>query len=1043
MHTKLIRNLLIVFTVLLVFVSADIAVSAQEVNTEPLVVDLSASSSTRYVFDPENNHTDSYIVTGSNPDAEIIVNSSCNITLRNATFRRIEVDYSDSYDINITLEGTNTIDQYNWASQAALGIYSSNVVIFGGETDSLYANSKTFTAYSSSHDLGALTVEGGNITFRSFGGGAPFQTNYIQNGGNVTVIEEDYSQSFLYDVQLNGGSLEVINNKASSGAVFVGDVKLKNGVSLKVSVPNMPYLVSGLIGLADDAVADDCMFVRFDNSSDFVYLNDDNNALAGKSYFEIKVVDHTHICENGICYCGFICEHDTDGGTCGICGKYIYKIVHQPTEAEPYVQLNDGTNAVYKWYKTNYTEITDKSDILSWQIFGAPFPDSYSYSKTDGWTGIPLYYDEESGEQYIYYFVKNYNAGEEIVLNFSSPVIYLELFNDEDYIEFEITGNVAKGVTENAGDYGLMVITDGSEPTLKAYVTDGVKTVIANETQAELIAPSYGSYYICEVTADDGSILISSILDFSYKITHQPTETETYVELNCSEDANYQWYRVTEDREYITNENADSFEILGAPPEIGGTYNEVDGWTPDEYGYYFVVWLNQGQNLTFDFSEIPSVIYCLYSSVAGDVEDELIIYSDTLIAQADGYYAIFVEESTAKLQACISNTRMDVLNGQTGSKLTLNDTGNFCCEVTFKNGTTEISEIVAMTHIHVGGTATCMAPAVCQVCLQSYSSIDADAHKWDNGRVTTTATCKVNGVKTYTCQHNSQHTYTENLGLDTSNHVNTKATDAVAATCSSIGYTAGVYCNDCESYISGHSEIGIDADAHKWDNGKVTTTATCKVNGVKTYTCQHNSQHTYTEKLGVNTSNHVNTKNVAEEKATCTAKGSTAGVICNDCQKYISGHKEISALGHSYKDTVTAPTCTKEGYTTHSCARCSDFYIDTKVKATGHKWGEWEEVSAPTFTSNGTEERSCSLCKKTESRYTDKLSFDVGDLDGNGIITAADARIALRSSVGLENLSDSQKLSADVDNNGSVTAADARLILRASVGLEDLKKYKK
>lgn len=61
-----------------------------------------------------------------------------------------------------------------------------------------------------------------------------------------------------------------------------------------------------------------------------------------------------------------------------------------------------------------------------------------------------------------------------------------------------------------------------------------------------------------------------------------------------------------------------------------------------------------------------------------------------------------------------------------------------------------------------------------------------------------------------------------------------------------------------------------------------------------------------------------------------------------------------------------------------------------------------------------------------------------GDVDGNGSITAADARLALRASVGLESFTDEQTLSADIDANGTVTAADARLILRASVGLETL-----
>lgn len=64
--------------------------------------------------------------------------------------------------------------------------------------------------------------------------------------------------------------------------------------------------------------------------------------------------------------------------------------------------------------------------------------------------------------------------------------------------------------------------------------------------------------------------------------------------------------------------------------------------------------------------------------------------------------------------------------------------------------------------------------------------------------------------------------------------------------------------------------------------------------------------------------------------------------------------------------------------------------------------------------------------------------YTLGDVDGVGGITAADARLALRASVNLEKLSGNTFKAADADNNGSITAADARLILRASVGLEEL-----
>lgn len=62
----------------------------------------------------------------------------------------------------------------------------------------------------------------------------------------------------------------------------------------------------------------------------------------------------------------------------------------------------------------------------------------------------------------------------------------------------------------------------------------------------------------------------------------------------------------------------------------------------------------------------------------------------------------------------------------------------------------------------------------------------------------------------------------------------------------------------------------------------------------------------------------------------------------------------------------------------------------------------------------------------------------LGDTDLDGKITAADARLALRYSVGLEELTAEQKVAANADLSDEISAADARLILRASVGLEEI-----
>ena len=63
-----------------------------------------------------------------------------------------------------------------------------------------------------------------------------------------------------------------------------------------------------------------------------------------------------------------------------------------------------------------------------------------------------------------------------------------------------------------------------------------------------------------------------------------------------------------------------------------------------------------------------------------------------------------------------------------------------------------------------------------------------------------------------------------------------------------------------------------------------------------------------------------------------------------------------------------------------------------------------------------------------------------GDVDFDGRVTAADARLALRRAVELENYAPNSKefIAADVDGDRNVTASDSRMVLRASVGLETL-----
>lgn len=62
----------------------------------------------------------------------------------------------------------------------------------------------------------------------------------------------------------------------------------------------------------------------------------------------------------------------------------------------------------------------------------------------------------------------------------------------------------------------------------------------------------------------------------------------------------------------------------------------------------------------------------------------------------------------------------------------------------------------------------------------------------------------------------------------------------------------------------------------------------------------------------------------------------------------------------------------------------------------------------------------------------------LGDVDENGAIDAADARIILRASVGLEEITVSLVSRGDIDKDNELTSSDARTILRVAVGLEKL-----
>ena len=72
---------------------------------------------------------------------------------------------------------------------------------------------------------------------------------------------------------------------------------------------------------------------------------------------------------------------------------------------------------------------------------------------------------------------------------------------------------------------------------------------------------------------------------------------------------------------------------------------------------------------------------------------------------------------------------------------------------------------------------------------------------------------------------------------------------------------------------------------------------------------------------------------------------------------------------------------------------------------------------------------------KMDSLSVMKTDTNVGDVNFDGKVTAADARLVLRCSAGLELFTVAQFSAADVNGDTKITAADARLVLRTAAGL--------
>lgn len=553
----------------------------------------------------------------------------------------------------------------------------------------------------------------------------------------------------------------------------------------------------------------------YDSNGDLITASDDD----GQSY-------------------NFCCFFDAEAGE-----KYLIKLssytsdveydytvkhidfTHQPTEDEPYVEINWDGSADYQWYsvKDYLTEVTDING-LAYSSENA----TAAYDSENGWTAIP----DEAGFYSSATFALS--EGDKVAVEFAKGGFKVFGFWDWSISEgsegcFENDGALTYEVEIEAdGDYTFYMLSPVAH---KIYLVDEICTMIDGETDAALKNLKAGTEYCCQVTLENGEVLESDRFEYAYKIIHQPTEKESYVELNDDTDAKYQWYSVKDLCAEITDENAEGRYADG---EEKAAYNAEDGWTGAQYSdsfesNFFEVKLKAGQQISMTLSEDAAELGIISrdgnNGHWADLQANETVY---FTATADDTYRVFARCSTqARLRAYIIEYEYTMIDGETDALYAPSEDGLYACEVTFADGTTEMSDMFEGPHIHTEGeaftanekAATCLTPA-------SYDLV---------------SDCLICGKE---------------------------ASRETVVTAPELG----------------HDMVVTDEAV----------------------------------------------------APTCTESGLTEGSHCSRCDDVTTAQETVPALGHDYEAAVTAPTCTKDGFTTYKCKACGDTYIGNTVAATGH-----------------------------------------------------------------------------------------------------------
>ena len=263
---------------------------------------------------------------------------------------------------------------------------------------------------------------------------------------------------------------------------------------------------------------------------------------------------------------------------------------------------------------------------------------------------------------------------------------------------------------------------------------------------------------------------------------------------------------------------------------------------------------------------------------------------------------------------------------------------------------------------------------------------DKGEHVWDDGKITTPASCSQAGVMTYTCTTcqaikqedipNTGHPFADTWTSNETHHWHSST---------------------CE-----HTDEIADKGEHVWDDGKITTPASCSQAGVMTYTCTTcqaikqedipNTGHPFADTWTSNETHHWHSS-TCEHTEEITDKGEHVwdeGTIITSATFDSDGiiRYTCSVCGYYYDDSIPAEKHTFSNEwtndATHHWHSATCEHTDLVSDKGEHTWDEGIVRSQPTCLTNGVITYSCTVCDRKVSKsipatghsYSDDWSTD-------------------------------------------------------------------